>query len=152
MKSITIFLVLSIVHLRVSKGIDPPFTLIDSRLLDSRNLITLRCRRSSDDNFELKALYFRNGSNVDTIDGFLNLSDEAGVVKFEMTRALEGEYSCGNLNQRSNTIPLIGKLYVLYSENGEFSLPIIFCCNMYITVDASHLKSQIHDTLMHIYL
>ena len=84
-----------------------PFMLVDMRSPMS-NSITLRCRRTSDDLFEPQAQYFRNGSSVDTIEGFTNTNSERGVVSFQMSRRLEGEYSCGTQLQRSNSIPLIG--------------------------------------------
>ena len=81
-----------------------PFVLVDTRNPTS-NSITLRCRRTSDDLFEPRAQYFRNGSRVDTIEGFNN---QLGVVSFQISRRLEGEYSCGNQLQRSNSISFIG--------------------------------------------
>lgn len=84
-----------------------PFILVDMRNSGS-NSITLRCRRTSDDLFEPQAQYFRNGANVDTIEGFSNTNSERGVVSFQISRRLEGEYSCGTKLQRSNSIPFIG--------------------------------------------
>ena len=84
-----------------------PFILVDMRNPGS-NSITLRCRRTSDDLFETNALYFRNGTRVDTIEGFTNTNSERGVVSFQISRILEGEYSCGTQLQRSNSIPFIG--------------------------------------------
>lgn len=84
-----------------------PFTLVDMRSPGS-NSITLRCRRTSDDIFHLQAQYFRNGSSVDTIEGFVNTNTESGVVTFQISRRLEGEYSCGTQLQRSNPILFIG--------------------------------------------
>ena len=87
----------------------PPFNLVDMHPPGS-NSITLHCCRNSDDHFDSQALYLRNSSRLDSIDGFVNLSDVPGVVTFLINRRLEGGYSCGTEHQRSDSIPVIGKL------------------------------------------
>ena len=88
---------------------DPPFSLVDMRAPGS-NSITLRCRRNTDDLFDPQAVYFWNNSRLDSVDGFVSLSNEPGTVNFLINRRLEGAYSCGTEHQRSNSILLIGKL------------------------------------------
>ena len=88
----------------------PPFTLVDSRAVGS-NSITLRCRRSSDDTFDREALYFLNGTRVDSIDGFVDTSQDPESVVFAISRRLEGEYSCGTENQKSDSLSFIGKKF-----------------------------------------
>ena len=85
-----------------------PFMLVDMRQQGALNVVTLRCR-ASDGQFATQVMYFRNGTDVETIDGFNNLNSEQGIVTFNMERSFEGEYSCGTQNQMSDPVPLIGK-------------------------------------------
>lgn len=84
-----------------------PFALIDRR--DTRsNIITLQCR-NSDSIFDPQAVYFLNGTRLDSFDEFEDTSQDSSMVVFQITRRLEGEYSCGTELQRSATLSFVGK-------------------------------------------
>ena len=89
-----------------------PFTLVDSRAV-GRNIITLRCRNSNDV-FDSQAMYFLNGTRLDSFDEFQDTDTDPGTVVFQMNRKLEGEYSCGTELQRSPSLSFIGKLSICY--------------------------------------
>ena len=91
-----------------------PFTLVDSRATGS-NIITLRCR-NSDDNFDSQAHYFLNGTRLDSFDGFEDTDQDSGIVVFLINRRLEGEYSCGTEDQRSDLLSFVGKTSYLILE------------------------------------
>jgi hypothetical protein len=91
-----------------------PFTLIDSRDPGS-NIITLRCRNSNV--FDPQALYFLNGTRLDSLDGFKDTNEDPGIVVFQMNRRLEGEYSCGTELLRSPSLSFIGKLSICYKDS-----------------------------------
>lgn len=138
MKTVTTLLILLSIALDTCKAQtinDPPFMLVDMRPTATPNLITLQCRRSSDASFESQAMYYLNGSNVNTVEGFVNLSEEPGTVRFIIQRRLEGEYSCGTLNQRSNSISFIGKLYMyMYVLSTTFYCGALIYMTLYINI------------------
>ena len=86
---------------------DPPYTLVDSRDV-GRNVITLRCRNSNAD-FDSQAMYFLNGTRLDSHDGFQDTDEDPGTVVFQINRRLEGVYSCGTELQRSPSLSFVGK-------------------------------------------
>ena len=111
MKAVTLFLVVAILY---NIGQSPwhaaaqaPYTLVDSRAVGS-NVITLRCRNSIDV-FDSQAMYFLNGTRLDSHDGFQDTDEDPGTVVFHMNRRLEGEYSCGTQLQRSPSLSFVGK-------------------------------------------
>jgi hypothetical protein len=108
MTTITLFLIIAILYIGQSPAAaQAPFTLIDSRDTGS-NIITLRCR-NSDDIFDPQALYFLNGTRLDSLDGFVDTNEDPEIVVFQMNRRLEGEYSCGTELQRSPSLSFVGK-------------------------------------------
>ena len=109
-------LVVILFQISTSQQEEPPFTLVDVRSLES-NIITLRCRRNSDDAFDSEAHYYRNNTRLDSISGFVNTNKEQGTVTFMITRELEGEYSCGREHQRSATVPYIGESLSFLKHN-----------------------------------
>ena len=110
MKTVTLFLVVAILYIGQSPwpaAAQAPFTLVDSRAVGS-NIIMLRCRNSNDD-FDSQAMYFLNGTRLDSLDGFQDTDEDPGTVVFQMNRRLEGEYSCGTQLQRSPSLFFVGK-------------------------------------------
>ena len=109
MKTVTLFLVVAILYIGQSPrpaAAQAPFTLVDSRAVGS-NIIMLRCRNSND-NFDSQAMYFLNGTRLDSLDGFQDTDEDPGTVVFQMNRRLEGEYSCGTQLQRSLSLSFAG--------------------------------------------
>ena len=100
---------------QIAAAAQAPYTLVDSRDVGS-NVITLRCRNSNDV-FDPQAMYFLNGTRLDSLDGFQDTDRDPGTVVFQMNRRLEGEYSCGTELQRSPSLSFIGKLSILFVTN-----------------------------------
>ena len=96
---------------QIAAATQAPYTLVDSRARGS-NVITLRCRNSNDV-FDSQAMYFLNGTRLDSHDGFQDTDRDPGRVVFQISRRLEGEYSCGTELQRSPSLSFIGKLSIL---------------------------------------
>ena len=110
MKTITLFLVVAILYIGQfprPAAAQAPFTLVDSRAVGS-NVITLRCRNSNDV-FDSQAMYFLNGTRLDSHDGFQDTDEDPVRVVFQISRRLEGEYSCGTELQRSPSLSFVGK-------------------------------------------
>ena len=114
MKTVALFLLGAILHIgqHTASAQQIPFTLINSRDVGS-NIITLRCR-NSDDIFDTQAMYFLNGTRLDLFNGFEDTSQDSSMVVFQITRRLEGEYSCGTELQRSESLCFIGKLSIKF--------------------------------------
>ena len=108
MRTIILFLAIAIPYIgQFTTTAQAPFTLVDSRTAGS-NIITLRCR-NSDDVFDSLAMYFLNGTMLDSIDGFEDTDEDTSTVVFQINRRLEGEYSCGTQLQRSQSLSFVGK-------------------------------------------
>ena len=93
------------------------FTLVDSRATED-NIITLWCRNSNDI-IDPQAMYFLNGTRLDSFDGFEDTDEDASTVVFQISRRLEGEYSCGTEFQRSESLSFVGKLSVCCKDSLE---------------------------------
>ena len=70
------------------------------------NIITLQCRQKADSLPTPDAMFFLNESRLENFTE-LQLGDDHGV-SFEITRDLEGYFTCGNDSFMSNPLPLIG--------------------------------------------
>ena len=124
METVTLFLVVAILYIGQSPrpaAAQAPYTLVDSRAVGS-NVITLRCRNSNDD-FDSQAMYFLNGTRLDSHDGFQDTDEDPVRVVFQINRRLEGEYSCGTLLQRSPSLSFVGKhaRATIWGEAGRLS-------------------------------
>ena len=120
MKTLTLYLVMMVLSLYIGQytaEAQAPFTLVDSRARGD-NVITLRCR-NSDDIFDPQAMYFLNGTRLDSFDGFKDTDEDASTVVFQINRRLEGEYSCGTELQRSESLSFVGKLSVCCKDSLE---------------------------------
>ena len=74
------------------------------------NIITLSCQNSSHLN-DARAMFFLNNTllSPQTYAGFFDYSNSVGSVKFLIRPQLEGLYSCGVGELRSDGHPIIGK-------------------------------------------
>ena len=70
----------------------------------SENTIELSCLRDSTPIQD--AFYFNNGTRIDNRNS--NFMRVQGRLKFEITRELEGVYTCGNGSPMSNSLSLTG--------------------------------------------
>ena len=70
------------------------------------NIITLQCRQKADSLPTPNAMFFLNESRLENFTE-LQLGDDHGV-SFEITRDLEGYFTCGNDSFMSNPLPSIG--------------------------------------------
>ena len=121
MKTLTLYLVTMVLSLHIGQytvEAQAPFTLVDSR---GDNIIILRCR-NSDDIFDPQAMYFLNGTRLDSFDGFKDTDEDASTVVFQINRRLEGEYSCGTELQRSESLSFVGKLSVCRKDSVEIKV------------------------------
>jgi hypothetical protein len=74
------------------------------------NVLSLRCR--NDSGFPVqRAMFFLNDTELTTANyaSFMDASTTPGEVTFQINRWLEGMYSCGIGQVRSDTTSLIGK-------------------------------------------
>ena len=70
------------------------------------NIITLQCRQKANSLPTPDAIFFLNESRLENFTE-LQLGQDHGV-SFEITRDLEGYFTCGNDSFMSNLLPLIG--------------------------------------------
>ena len=75
------------------------------------NVIQLRCSNASGQSLSTSAIFYLNNMvlNAGNFDGFVATVMRQDMVIFRIDPKLEGNYSCGVGNQRSNATLLIGK-------------------------------------------
>ena len=73
------------------------------------NVITLRCRNESAGALEQRTTFFLNNTELTTANypSFVDQDSLPGEVTFQINRRLEGMYSCGVGEVRSNPTSLI---------------------------------------------
>ena len=74
------------------------------------NVLTLQCRNDSGA-LERRAKFFLNNTELTTANypSFTDQNAQPGVVTFRINRWLEGMYSCGVGQVKSNPVSFIGK-------------------------------------------
>ena len=77
----------------------------------NNNVITLYCRNEEGRNVT-GAMFFLNESVLNRID-YPSFSNKDNVVTFLINRRLEGRYSCGIGDLRSNNVSFISKLLLV---------------------------------------
>ena len=115
LQKLLLLLVVSHAFAMVMVGATPPFTILPGRA-DGDNVITLTCQNSLG---ETEGTFYLNetvlsSSNFPDFDG---TSSQPGEVRFKIERSLEGSYSCGDVNERSNSIQLIGESFSDVNQN-----------------------------------
>ena len=85
------------------ESVESPFQI---RLNRVNNIITLQCRQKADGLPTPNTMFFLNESRLENFTE-LQLGDDHGV-SFEITRDLEGYFTCGNDSFMSNPLPSIG--------------------------------------------
>lgn len=110
----TVILVELMIVAMFAQGTSTTFELFLTRNQDS-NTITLRCQNSSSGLQESQAVFFLNNSDLNPANypAFRNQESQSGVVTFQLMRQLEGMYSCGVREVKSNPTSLISKYIVI---------------------------------------
>ena len=82
------------------------------------NVLTLQCRNDSGAP-ERRAKFFLNNTELTTANypSFMDHNAQPDVVTFQINRWLEGMYSCGVGQVKSNPVSFIGKLVCLWPHN-----------------------------------
>lgn len=78
------------------------------------NAITLKCTNANSGVIEQGAIFFLNNTELTSANypSFMDEDERPGEVTFQINRQLEGMYSCGIGQVRSNHISLISKCEV----------------------------------------
>ena len=86
------------------ESVESPFQI---RLINRvNNIVTLQCRLKANSLPTPDAVFFLNETRLENFTE-LQLDEDHGV-SFEITRDLEGYFTCGNDSFMSNPLPLIG--------------------------------------------
>ena len=103
-RTVVIIFVFCLLPICLPQMVERPFQIV----LTSRitNTITLQCRQTTTNQPIFNAMYFLNGTEL---ENFTELQqDDDQDVSFQMTRDLEGYFTCGNNSSVSNPLALIG--------------------------------------------
>ena len=99
------------------RGGNATFQLSVTDRVKGSNVITLRCRNDSGV-LEPRAIFFLNGTELTRANypSFMDEDGQPGVVTFQINRQLEGMYSCGIGQVRSDPTSLISKCKYVASD------------------------------------
>ena len=105
---IGIIITLSVLFTCFAQLDETPLQLIFTR---SSNIITFMCRDTATAQPFSNALYFLNGTRLDKFINLISDGRNEGVT-FQISRELEGHFTCGNDSLKSDLVSLISKQFV----------------------------------------